>query len=184
MVIPQTIYLTVAWNKYSNVLSTLGGHEIARQIQGEIPNTKPLKERLDILQKYWRHDIYYETKLVKNKVLCIGLFNDMANMYEIQKIKPKEDLALARQKGYIVLIFAHEPFASGNTKHRNITPDQAILKGYPDVFPTDMCDGSKTSTRITGGVFSNDVAKEVYHIIVNSADVVKGIFAGHYHSLW
>ncbi|MBR5445923.1 MAG: hypothetical protein IKV57_07365 [Clostridia bacterium] len=170
------------WEKYPGILATLGGHEVARRMEGKVPENTAREERLAILEAYWRHNIYYEAKLVKNKVLCIGLFNDQAYLYPIQKQKLEKDLALAREKGYIVLIFGHEPFATGNPAHTNYSQDQAILKGDPTGFPRDMCSGEKSGSRITGGVLCNDITKEVYQMIVNSADVVKGIFAGHYHN--
>ena len=50
-------------------------------------------------------------------------------------------------------------------------------------LPTKNTDGDKTYIDFDGDAFSDDrpVAKQVYELITNSPDVIKGYFCGHNH---
>lgn len=165
------------WDRYPGIIATVGGHEPARQMQGTVPDPLPLKTRLAIVEKFWKHDIYYTSKLVKERVLVVGLLNDLARFHEIQYHKLAKDIGHARENGWAVLVFAHEPIATGNPAHRNITAEDAMLVGDPSAFPDNYCDGC-----YAGGKESDAVTMAVYQLIINSADVIKGFFAGHIHS--
>ncbi|MBQ8526161.1 MAG: metallophosphoesterase [Clostridia bacterium] len=165
------------WDKYPDVIATLGGHEVVRRMQGVVPDETTRESRLEILEKFWKHDIYYISRVVKDKVLIIGLFNDLACYSAYQEEKLRSDLELAREKGYAVLIFQHEPICTKNPIHKNITVDDIITVGDTSGFPRDFCDGDK----LAGSSTSDEQTKAVYSLISGSADVVKAVFAGHYH---
>ena len=165
------------WDKYPDIIATLGGHEIVRQMQGKIADETTRESRLEILENFWKHDIYYVSKLIKDKVLIIGLLNDLACYSAYQEEKLKKDLELAREKGYAVLIFQHEPICTKNPIHTHITVDDIITQGDLSGFPRDFCDGEK----LAGCTGSDEQTMAVYNLIVNNADVVKAVFAGHYH---
>ena len=165
------------WDKHPAVIATLCGHEVARKMQGKVADPMSYEERLAILEKFWKHDIFYVSRLVKEKVLVIGMFNDLARYNEAQKQKLEADLALARQKGYVVLIFAHEPLSTGNPLYQNFTAADAMLVGDSSVYPLNLYDG-----KIAGSDGSDAVTKEVYSLIINNADIIKGVFAGHVHN--
>lgn len=165
------------WDRYPGIIATVGGHEIAKKMQGTVPEILPRGERLAVVEQFWKHDIYYVSKLIKGKVLVVGLFNDLSRFNENQYQKLASDIALAREKGWIVLLFAHEPIATHDPAHENITAEDAILVGDASAFPDNYCDGY-----MAGGISSDEATMAVYRLIVNSADVIKGFFAGHVHS--
>ena len=58
------------------------------------------------------------------------------------------------------------------------------MVGDKNGFPINLCDGIKEdgSRRFLGNRFSDTPTMELYNLIVNNADVIKGFFAGHWHS--
>lgn len=165
------------WDPYPGIIATVGGHEPARKMQGTVPETCSREERLQTVAQFWKHDIHYTSKLVKEKVLVVGLCNDLARFDEEQYQKLYTDIALAREKGLIILLFAHEPIATRDPAHKNITAEDVIQVGDPSAFPDNYCDGN-----LAGGSNSDDATMAAYQLITNSADVIKGFFAGHVHS--
>lgn len=168
------------WDKYPDCIATVGGHEIARQMQGEVAETTTRAERLKILENYWRHDIYYTSKIIKDKVMLIGFLNDCGWQTAEQTEKLKVDLQRAREQGYVVLLFAHEPIVTNNPEHASFSADDILLKGDTGGFPHNYFDGS--GHHFPGGVNANAESHAFYDVIYNSADVIKGFFAGHSHN--
>lgn len=170
------------WDKCPDVIATVGGHEVVRQMQGEISDPQPYEERVEIIKNYWRHDIYYISKVVKDKVMVIGMFNDLAKLNEYQKQKLENDINLAREKGYVVLIFMHEPIATHNPLYKNCTEDMVMLAGDISPFPVDFCDCALHRHNFVGGVHCDEITNSVYDVIVNNADIIKGVFTAHWHN--
>lgn len=164
------------WDKHPNVLATLGGHEFARCMQGDIPDAMSWDEKTKILQNFWPHDIFYVSRVIKEKIMVIGLLNDRARFYESQKEKLESDILLARKMDYKILIFAHEPISSHLPKYRNFTINDVMLKGDPSGFPIDF------KNRFAGRVSSDNLTKEIYSLITKNADIIKAFFAGHNHN--
>lgn len=169
------------WDRLPGVIAVLGGHEVLRKMDGRVDDTLTRMERLAILEKYWRHDIYYVSRLIKDKVMIIGLFNDLAKYNEEQKIKLEADIKLARENGYIILIFQHEPIATRNPAHKSLTAEDMMLIGDTGQFPYDFANGKTAFGIMAGNESCDSVTNEVYNLITNSADVVKGVFSGHFH---
>lgn len=170
------------WDKCPGVIATLGGHEVLRKMQGKVEDTLSRDERLAMLDKFWKHDMYYISKVIKGKVMIIGMFNDLAQFNEEQKNKLETDIKTAREKDYVILIFIHEPIATHNPKHENFTADMAMLVGDPSGFPKDFCNGISQNSKLIGNQDCDEITNTVYNLIVNNADVIKGVFAGHHHS--
>lgn len=170
------------WDKCPDVIATVGGHEVVRQMQGTVSDPISYEERVEIIKKYWRHDIYYVSKVIKDKVMVIGMFNDLARLNEYQRNRLETDIQLAREKGHIILIFMHEPVATHNSEHKNFTEKDIMLAGDTASFPVDFCDCTNYNRNFVGGVHCDEITNEVYKLIVNSADVVKGIFTAHWHN--
>ena len=170
------------WDKCPDVVATMGGHEVLRRMEGKVEDTLSREERLAILEKYWRHDIYYISKVVKDKVMVIGMFNDLAKLTQDQKGKLEADIELAREKGYVILVFMHEPIVTRNPEHQNYTLDKVMLPGYADIFPIDFYDSTRYDNKFTGGGRCDEVTNSVYNVIVNNADVIKGVFTAHWHN--
>ena len=165
------------WAKYPGIIATAGGHEFARQMQGMVPETLSREDRAAIVEKFWKHDIYYTSKLLKGKVLVVSLLNDLSRFTPEQYKKLAADIALARENRWIILLFAHEPIATRNPAHKNITAEDVIQVGDRSAFPDNYCDG-----RMAGGGSSDEATMAMYQLIVSSADVIRGFFAGHVHS--
>ena len=160
----------VVWDKYPDMLVTTGNHEWCQQMEGEVEETLSNDERRKWLEDIWKHDIYYTSRIIKDKVMVILLENGIAGFWECQ-IKPlKADIALAREKGYTVLLFMHIPINTNKPKGDIVKP---IGQGN---FCDFSCDG------VVGGENSIGPTREVYDIIINNADVIKGIFTGHHHA--
>ncbi len=170
------------FDKLPDCIATVGGHESAKKMQGRVEENTSLQDRLSIVQSIWPHDIYYHSKLVKNRVLVVGMYNNQATCPKGIYEKLSADLELAREKGYIVLIFAHEAFATRNPAHESVTLDDIMLAGDPSGFPKDFYSGVTRGNKMVGSDLCDEETRAVYELIVNSADVVKGIFTGHLHN--
>lgn len=173
---------TEIFNKYSNCIATIGGHESARRMQGKVDENTTLEERLKIVQSVWPHDIYYVSRLVKNKVLVAGFYNNQATCPKVVYEKLKADIALARKNGYVILLFAHETFATRNPEHSNVTEADVLQAGDTSGFPKDFYSGETRGNKMVGNANCDETTKAVYELIINNADVIKGVFAGHLHN--
>ena len=163
---------------YPNAICVLGGHELTKQMQTGKPDRLPLKKRIKILEDFWCHDAHYYSRLLKDKVLCVGVDNSTGHYHKSVAKKLKKDLRFARKNGYVVLIFQHEPI---NTYNPNYKVVDAILVGDPsgarrNAFDSKDCIGSP--------LHDDRHDKKVLSLILNNADVVKGVFAGHWHNLY
>ncbi len=164
------------WDKYPDALVPLGGHDITRVMQGKIPDPSTLESRYEILEKFWKHDIFYASKLVEDKVICVALDNGRGRFYDDQFTKLSEDIEKARKNGYIILLFFHEPICTKNPAEACVAIEDVIMKGDPSGFPVDFC-----HTRV-GGDSADEATRKVHDLITSSADVIKGVFAGHIHN--
>ncbi|MBQ8508923.1 MAG: metallophosphoesterase [Clostridia bacterium] len=162
------------WDKYPDAIATIGNHEPVRRVQGEVAETTTLEERYTWLEEVWApyHDIYYFSKVIDEKVMIIQMDNSQ-NKYWDNQIEPfKADLETAREKGYTVLLFQHIPLCSNN-------PDEATF------YPLRVNDGSGVPRNLYNsgiGAKASGATQEIYDLIVNNADLIKGIFCGHIHS--
>ncbi len=165
------------WDKFPDCIATVGGHEFARQMQGVVAETLSREERLKILESYWRHDIYYTSKVIKNKVMLVGFMNDCGRQTAEQTKQLKADLQRARENGWVVLLFAHEPIVTNNPAHASFPAEGDVLfEGNGGGRTLNYYNGS-----LPGGSDADNESREFYDVIYNSADVIKGFFAGHWH---
>lgn len=173
------------WDRFPNVIATVGGHELHRQIQGKLPETMTLAERIEKLKSFWKHDVYYESKLLKNKVLAVGMCNNLWTLNEYQHERLKRDLALARENGWVVLLFMHEPICTRNPAHESVEMDSpyVLVKNHGlNAFPKDLYHGNSEGAPMVGGDRCDEVTNAVYDEIVNSGDIIRGVFTGHWHT--
>ncbi len=172
------------WGAYPDIIATVGGHDSTRQMQGEVEDPTTRESRLKILEDFWHHDIYYHSKLIGDKVLIVALCNDLAIFNEYQLNCFRRDLALAEKNGYVMLIFAHEPFCTHNPAEREIKKEDVILLGDKSGWPMNFCDGYECGKEpsFTGSEGCDETTNALYRLMVTNADIVKGVFAGHRHS--
>ena len=157
------------WNKDETVLCALGGHELTKQMQTGGVNETSLESRLEILRGYWRHDMFYVSRVLGDKAMVIVLDNSMQKYTKYQIEKLKNDIALARENGYVALIFQHEPISTGRE-------EDTAVEAYK------VYDSSVRDFYNLIGVIGNDDTKELYKIITENADVIRGVYCGHMHS--
>lgn len=160
------------WDRDPNVMVSLGGHELTREMQTGEPDKTPLSERLSVLEKFWRHNMYYLSRVIGNAVMLIVLDNSR-HVYTEETLKLlKKDLETARREEYIVLIFQHEPISTGKKEDEHV---KALI----------VCDGEYQNLydHVIGD-FPNldEPTRAVYRLLTQSADVIKGFFCGHLHS--
>jgi len=172
------------WDRYreedgsvQKVMAVLGNHEHCQQMTGTVAETLSLEERYAMLEENWEHDIYYSSKVIKDKVMLIQM-NDMNGygtgqfFWEGQAELLSADIELARENGYTVLMFLHGALVTGNPKDLVVNS----LTNYSVHQTVNFYDGK-------GGAVTanNPVDKAVYDVITNNADVISGIFCGHHH---
>lgn len=170
------------WDKHPDTLAVVGGHELHRKMQGKVDDPLTEEERLAIIEQFWKHDIYYTSKLIKDKVLAIAMLDHEARFNEKQLHQLQADLAAARQNGHVVLIFVHEPFATHDSHDREFRAEDTMHLGDPSGYPRDFCDGAARGTCMIGSDACDEITRKVYDLITHSADVIKAVFAGHFHS--
>ena len=159
-----------------SVMIALGGHELTKQMQTGLTDELSIEERLSILEKFWHHDMYYYSKDVGGKVIAVCLDNGQGRFWDSQVGKLDADIKRARAEGRILLIFMHEPIATRD--YCGAIPTLWYSMGAH--LKLDLC-----GANIIGAKPDEDAAtKAVYSLITENADVVKGIFCGHWHSMF
>lgn len=159
------------------VICTIGGHDITKQMETGIPNKLPIEERFKIVQNFWIHDIFYHSKVVKDKIMVIGLNTSVGSYYPQQIDCLKRDIKRAREEKKCILIFQHEPISTGRPQDISVEPVIKASANPANTKPRNFYSGC-----IGNPASDNPNNKEMYHIITHSADVIKGVFCGHYHS--
>lgn len=158
-----------------DVMMALGGHELTKQMQTGLPDMLPLEERLAMLKEFWPHDMHYYSRTVKDKVICVCIDNSRARFLDIQIEKFAADIQKARSENKIILIFMHEPISPRDGK--GAIPTLWYSSGADTEY-----DFNKNGT--VGAGKMDDATAEVYRLITQNADVIKGIFCGHMHSMF
>lgn len=167
---------THLFDKYPGIMACLGNHEPVRQMQGTVEDPTTLESRLDILQQNWPHDIYYYSKILDERVMLIQMDNGSTGEFWESQVEPfRADLALAREKGYTVLLFYHIPISTGNYRDYKV---EAIRIGDKNASTFDFY---TSGTRIVGKN-SKGASKQIYDLIVNNGDIIAGAFCGHKHN--
>ena len=113
--------------------------------------------------------MFYVSRVLGNKAMVIGLDNSIQKYTKYQIEKLKNDISLAREKGYVALIFQHEPISTGRE-------EDTAVEAYK------VYDSSVRDFYNLIGVIGNDDTKELYKIITENADVIRGVYCGHMHS--
>lgn len=179
----------LVWDRYRNedgtvnVMAAIGNHEFSQQMTGTVEETLAYEERATMLENAWEHDIYYSSKVIKDKVMIIQMSNckdcrAFKFFWEGQEEKLKNDLKLAREKGYVVLLTFHTHLNTNYPKYASTLPltrkmrEPFPMRGKAENFFDGILGPSENSPGIDG---------EIYKIITNSADVIASIFTGHIH---
>ena len=163
------------FKKYPEVLCAIGGHDYTKEMQTKIDDKLPIEERLDYIRAFWPHDIHYVSKDIKDKVIAVVLDNSRSKYLACQIEPLRREIERARREGKIIIICQHEPISSRNEAHVGIKSN---------IFNSGTLAAVNIGTdpNIIGGVNNCDeITSEIYDLITKNADVIKAIFAGHWH---
>ncbi len=159
------------------IICTLGGHDITKQVQTKRTNLMSIEQRFDILREIWIHDIFYYSKIIKNEIIVVGLNNCLGKYYSMQIDNLKSDIKKARKENKYIMIFQHEPISTQKVEDKNKPPDYAASPSTSMI--RNFYDGCMASPNC-----KDSATKEIYNLIINNADIIKGVFCGHYHSFF
>ena len=164
---------TYIWRRFPQALVALGNHDATRTmgLAGTVEDSTPREERYAILQAHWKHDLCYTARTLKDKVTVIQLDNGQGRFWDSQREPLARDIAEARENGRVVLLFMHDALHSRNPQEHPLLSIDA--RGAHDAL--DLYEGGI-------GYRADAATQAVYDLIVNNADVVRGVFCGHYHS--
>ena len=161
------------FDKYDNLIACIGNHEPAKKMQGEVEETMPLEDRIKYLETRWCNDIYYCSRVFGEKVMVIALDNSSASRFWDRQIEPlRSDLAKAREKGYAVLLFYHDPMSTGDERYIKV---DTLDRG-------DATCRNFYNSNVQISASSEGASGEIYRMIISNGDIIKGAFCGHYHS--
>ena len=160
------------YEKCPKALLSVGGHDISRVTQGKIPDTSSVASRYDILRYYFRNDLFYHSEVMDNRVMLIVLNNGECKYYPEQVEKFRKDLQKAKEENLVILIFQHEPICTRNQAELNIDP---LFAAASYIGNRNYCE------RFIGSAPKDDATDELYRLITENADLIKGIFCGHMH---
>ena len=159
------------WNDYPDTLVAVGGHDRARKMQGKVADTASPESISEILQSRWKHDIFYTSKVLADKVLLVVTVNNNKRYTKEVVDKLRADIERARENNWCILIFQHEPIASKNPNEKELLPIRENSPGN-----RDFCDF------YLGSEGTDEITMEGYRLITENADIIKGLFCGHRHS--
>ena len=160
------------WKPYPETLVAVGGHDITRVMQGKVADDTTLESRYDLLKENWRHDVNYVSKVLGDKVRVVVLNNGESKYSPEQCEKFEKELEQARRDGHIILIFQHEQICTHNPKEKNVNP----IRINDGSGSRNFCDNFIGCDR------SNEDTMRLYKMITENADIVRGVFCGHWHS--
>ena len=162
--------------KHPDAMMVVGGHDYTKQMQTGIKDQTPLEERLDFIRSFWPNDIHYHSKDLGDKIIAVLLDNSQSKYLHCQTDKLAADIKRAKEENKIVLIFQHEPIITND-------PEQTYVKAViANSGARDWVDMGVNPTIVGGPLRSEEATPEVYDLITKNADVVKAVFAGHWHS--
>lgn len=162
--------------KYPDVMMVLGGHDYTKQMQTKIKDKLPLEERLGFLRAFWPNDIHYDSKVLGDSIIAVLIDNSQSKYLPCQIDKLSADIERARAENKIILVFQHEPIITKD-------PEQTCVKAViANSGARDWVDMGVNPTIVGGELCCDEATGAVYDLITKNADVVKGVFAGHWHS--
>ena len=165
------------FDKYDNVIATLGNHDVDRQCSdATLEDPVTYEELRATVAAGWGNDITYVSQIVKDKVMIIALDNSTTHFLSEQVPLMTADLQKARENGYVVLLFYHIPILTGDPADDATYADSKYSSKKPE-FTAKL--GTNTSELV--GPHSTGADKEIYDLITNNGDIIYGAFCGHIH---
>lgn len=161
------------WDVCPDALVTIGGHDITRVMQGKVADDTTLESRYALLSENWRHDLYYVSRVLADKVRIVAVNNGQSRYFAHQTEALRADIDDARRNHHIILLFQHEPICTRNPNETDVTP----MRVNDGSGTRDFC------THFIGNTEHTDAeSMAFYDLITHNADVIRGVFCGHWHS--
>ena len=125
----------IVFKPYPDTVAVLGNHEYFYPGSGTFDD---VKKKVDAL---WPHDPDYHSEVINGKVLIISIDNARQTAYGESKYYfsdekaelVRSDIALAREKGYDVLVFCHVPLASLYESLGSTKETKELILGNADI---------------------------------------------------
>ncbi len=173
---------------YPEVLAVLGNHDASRVNEQDVsvPQQDNADDRAAILSEIWNSDVYYTSKIIKDRVMIIGLDNGLlyngktAKFHASQKELLEADLKKARDSGYTVLLFYHIPLATANPEETSVLNLPGGVTAVPPI-PVNFCDGTRNGKTACLVGNEDSATAAVMELIKNNGDIIRGMFCGHFH---
>lgn len=176
-----------------SVLLVTGNHEHTQNTSGVIKEVYELNNRNEIRNDFYEENnncIYY-SEVVKNdngfnRAMVILMDNQRDLYYDYLYEFLFDDLQIARQLNIPVLIFEHDPISSNNPAEKNLAHIGELNMGSGNATGHyNLYDGSGKiggANANTSYPIDGPATQRIYELIVNSSDIIKGIFCGHTHN--
>ena len=150
----------------TDIMASLGNHDTTRVMQGTVADPTSYESRFELIEEFWIHDALYESRVIKDKVMCVVVDNGTSKFVEEQVEKLRADIEKARENDYVILVFFHIPISTRNPEDTEV--------------PTITGDGDKINYYTKLGNNSGPT-KDFCDLLVSNGDIVKGVFNGHEH---
>lgn len=194
----KTKYLLIDKNvsvngETNNVLLLTGNHEHTQNTSGVIREIFELDRRIDIRDEFFEtnsNNCVYYSEVVKNsngynRAMIILMDNQRDLYYEYMVEFLTADLQLARSLNIPVLIFQHDPICSKNPNEQSlpVIGEENLGSGNPGgIYNLYNKNGLIGGPSPKDDPNDKEATQEIYDIIVNNSDIIKGIFCGHTHN--
>ncbi len=170
----EELAIEYVFKPYPNVIAALGNHEAARKVQGELPDTMSYIEKSSRLKAFWNGDLHYSSTVLDERVMIIQMDNCSEYIgFRNDQIEPFiNDLNLARENGYIALLFFHVHICPNDEKYSDVHADKIGDRAWANI---NLNKHGITEAR-------DEASAKIIDLIKSSPDVIKGCFCGHMHS--
>ncbi len=174
-------------DKDPDILFAIGNHEPAIHMQNvdHVCNTDASRDAVhERLSTFWPNDTKYDSKIIKNEdgieMAMLVVMDNEAHKYLWEEIYEglKRDIEIARAKNIPILMFQHCPISTrGGAEEDRYTwfYQPGDISGFSSDKTVDLGKHEAGST-------NDELDKRVYSLIVDNADVVRGLFCGDYHN--
>ncbi len=170
------------YDKNPEAILLIGSHDTTRIVgyKSEIEDPTTLESREDIIRGALKTDIHYHSEIFADRALLIALDNGQHKYYDFQVEKLKADIEKAKKEDLDIFIFQHEHMATNNPKEKRINVLYENLNRDFNIHEhvLDFCD----SPYKIGGPGTEGTTLELYNLIRENADIIKGVFCGHWHN--
>lgn len=177
-------------DKYDNCIFSMGNHEPVKNLQTAVPDFDAERNHRQLYEYFDKDFLWFHTTILADSVMLVTINNGSYVCYTQEQIgKLREAIDTARKNGYIILMFQHVMISTGNPADTHV---KSISQGFGDScshpngrnyynFADAPVKGSKYDFQINMHVPNDDVNDEMYDIITQNTDVIRGLFVAHNH---